>query len=178
MPGGMLACAATSFATSVASRVVSPLLCQLSFLATRPMRSGARFGKRGILPENAHCRAIALGSLTIGNEEARREPDSAAVRGWPSSRNLDLAIASRRRTIYGSDYCAEDALNPWPARCGEYNDGDSPRGEILLILEVCVGGDEDGKSLSLGGVEQFSVLELRPTALVSRHYLVVHQHLP
>ena len=78
---------------------------------------------------------------------------SAARCGWPYSWNLDFDVAARPRPVHGSDYSFGDALNPEPARCGEHNDSELPRCEVLLIFEVRVGGHQDSESFFLSGVE-------------------------
>ena len=64
-------------------------------------------------------------------------------------------------------------LDSQPARCGKYNDGEFSRLEILLVLEVCVGGHKDRESFLLGRVEQLPVLELRSAALMGGYHLML-----
>jgi hypothetical protein len=88
------------------------------------------------------------------------------LKGWTSSWNLDFDVRAWGRAIHRSNDCASDSLNPRPARCGKYNDGEPSRREILLRLEVRVGRYKDGEAFLLSRVEQLSVLELGPASLM------------
>jgi len=103
---------------------------------------------------------------------------SGSTAGWPSSWNLGFDIASRRGTVHRGDHSLNSALDPGPARCGEHHDGELPRGEVLLILQIRVGSRKNRESFFLGGVEQLSVLELRPASLVSGYYFMLGKHPP
>jgi hypothetical protein len=67
--------------------------------------------------------------------------------------------------IYRGDHRFDRALDSRPARRAEDDDREPPANEVLLVLQVRVGGDQDREAGRLGGVEQFAVLQLRPTAL-------------
>ena len=62
-----------------------------------------------------------------------------------------------------------------PARCAQYDDRDAPRGQILLILQVLVGGDHHFESGVIGCLQQCSVSERRPSALVGSLYSMQQQ---
>ena len=101
---------------------------------------------------------------------------SAAAPGWPSSWNLDFEVRARSRAIYRSNDYVSDSLDPRPARCGKYNDGELSRHEILLMLEVRVGRHKDSETFLFSRVEQLSVFELRPAPLMGGcHFMLCQQ---
>jgi hypothetical protein len=68
-------------------------------------------------------------------------------------------------------------LDSWPTGCKQNNDGNAAASEVLLVLEVLVGGDKNFKARLLCCGDEITVLELRPTLLVRCHYLMVNQRL-
>ena len=45
-------------------------------------------------------------------------------------------------------------------------------GQVLLVSQACIGGDENLEAFAFSGIEEFTVLELRPTAFVRRRNLM------
>ena len=63
-------------------------------------------------------------------------------------------------------------LDPRPAGGGKHDDGDAAAGEILLVFQVLVGGDQHLEAGSLHLGDQLTVLECRPVELECRADLV------
>jgi len=68
-------------------------------------------------------------------------------------------------------------LDAGPARRGQNNDGNVPRLQVLLILELRVSGDEYLEAFLLRRIQQLAVLQPRPVALVRGRYFVMRQRL-
>lgn len=108
----------------------------------------------------------AIGGDAIVSEvrTAREAPCSA------SSRNADLDEVFCRTSCHGIRNGIGRRTDSRPARCAQYDDRDAPRGQILLILQVLVGGDHHFKSGVLSCLQQCSVSQRRPPALVGGLY--------
>jgi len=70
-----------------------------------------------------------------------------------------------------------DTLDSGPTRGKEAYNRDPARGQILLVAQARVRGDENLEAFALSGIEQFAILELRPTAFVRSRNLVLRQRL-
>lgn len=81
--------------------------------------------------------------------------------------NLDLNVRSARGAVDGLDDLRERALNSGPTGGLQHDDADSPSREALLIFEIGIGRDDQIETRSLGGIDQFAVLEPRPSIFVS-----------
>ena len=95
-----------------------------------------------------------------------RRSAQAPERGSDGTRHADLAIATSLRLIDGRSHLRKVALNSRPA-CGEQNDdGQTAPGQVLLVPEVLVSGDEDLEPGLLGCRDEVAIRELRPALLV------------
>jgi len=54
---------------------------------------------------------------------------------------------------------SDGALDARPARRAEYNNGDTPRREVLLILQVRISRNEYLEAFLLGYIEQLAVFQ-------------------
>ena len=63
----------------------------------------------------------------------------------------DLGIRSRSGDLDGCHDQRGCGLDARPTGGAQNNDGDASRGEVLLVLEVCVGGDQHLQTMALGG---------------------------
>ena len=80
--------------------------------------------------------------------------------------NFDVASGDRLADC--CDHTWQLSLDARPARREEHNDRDAATGQILLVLEAAVRGDEDFKPRRLGFGDQQTVLKRRPSALERR----------
>lgn len=74
-------------------------------------------------------------------------------------RQVHFNVLTRLGSIDGRYDCREVALNPWPTGGLQHNDRQTAIGEILLVLEVAVGGDEDLKSVRFRGSNELPVFQ-------------------
>ena len=82
------------------------------------------------------------------------------------ARHADLPIAACLCLIDGRDHLQKVALNSRPA-CGVQNDdGQAAAGQVLLVPEVLVSGDEDLEPGLLGCRDEVAIRKLRPVLLV------------
>ena len=62
--------------------------------------------------------------------------------------------------------------NDWPDIGRQHHEGNPPVGQILLVANVTVGRDQNGKSISLRGRDQFAVCQTRPSHIIGGTNLV------
>jgi hypothetical protein len=80
--------------------------------------------------------------------------------------NRDFLIRSNANTFDGVPYGLNMGLNTWPRGRGQHQDGDLPFGEVLLVLEVLVGCDEQLIACLLGRIKQLAIGENCSSLLV------------
>ena len=91
--------------------------------------------------------------------------------------NLDLKVGSGGSDFDRINDRRNDTAYARPA-CGKQADnGDAPNTKVLLIPKARVGRDKDFEAVLFSGVQQLTVLQRRPAALVSRRHFVVEQRL-
>jgi hypothetical protein len=69
---------------------------------------------------------------------------------------------------YFSDY----ALNPRPAGCTQNQDADLSLRQILLVLEVLIGRDQQFKPLVLSLLQKFAIFQTPPTQFMRSRNVV------
>ena len=92
--------------------------------------------------------------------------------------NAHLEVHPRPARLHGTHNVLRGELDARPTRRTEYDDRDTPGLQVLLVLEVGVGCEQESELVVLCGVDQLSVLESCPTKLLRRAHLVRHQELP
>jgi hypothetical protein len=98
------------------------------------------------------------------------------MRSSPScSRNFDLRVTPWPRPFNCTKNWANGALNARPTWRCEGNDGDAAGCKVLLVLQVDVGCDKRVEPFLFGGVQQLSVRQLRPAALVGGDDFMLRQ---
>jgi hypothetical protein len=65
-------------------------------------------------------------------------------------RNFDFRIASGHGCIHGGNHAVDVAVDGRPLRIAEYNDGDSPAFQVLLVLDIFVRGKQKVEPRFLG----------------------------
>ena len=65
-----------------------------------------------------------------------------------------------------------------PVGCEEYDNGELTTGEILLIAQVLIGGDDGCKTGGFRRAEQFAILKRAPALLEGRDDLVTVERAP
>ena len=88
------------------------------------------------------------------------------------SRNRNLNIAAWRCEIDGLCHAFNHALDARPTRCGQYNNCYFAAREILLISEILVGRDQNGKAVLFGFLQQLAIFQIVPTELKGRDDLM------
>src|SRR5947209_4956477 len=74
-------------------------------------------------------------------------------------RNLDLGKTARRRRVHCRSNLRKPGPDELPTSLAEDDDRDSPSGQLLLVSNVSIGGEEELKSGSFGCIEKFAVLK-------------------
>lgn len=77
-------------------------------------------------------------------------PDSPALPHLVDFGKLDLHVAARYGVIDSAEHGNDLALDPRPARRGQDDNSDVPRAEVLLVLQVPIGRDENLESFTFG----------------------------
>ena len=90
----------------------------------------------------------------------------ASNEGLGGAFGADLLVRARYRCIDCLDYRRQCTLEPRPARCEQYDDRDAALGQVLLVLEVSVGGHEDLEPILLSRGNENTVLKLGPAQLI------------
>lgn len=75
------------------------------------------------------------------------------------------------------DNAIDCGANARPTRRREHQYRDAPRRQVLLVLQVLIGRNEQGEIGVFGGLQQFSILQLCPSALERRIDGVASQEL-
>ncbi len=83
--------------------------------------------------------------------------DAAAV--WESDRR----IAARRGGCDSGQHVRQMIEDDWPHTCGQLDQCDLSLGEVLLIADVAVTGDQDREASGLGSTDQRAVFGCRPS---------------
>lgn len=95
----------------------------------------------------------------------------------PRSLDKDLGKAARHSRIDRKNNWLNICLYSRPTCCAQNDNGDSTGCEVLLVLQIGVGGYEHRKTSQLGGLEKFAVLQRRPTKLIRGRDLMREQEL-
>ena len=82
--------------------------------------------------------------------------------------NRDLKVRSGGTRFNRINDRRNDTVYARPACGKEANNGDAPNTKALLIPKARVGRDKDFEAVLFSGVQQLTVLQRRPAALVSR----------
>lgn len=69
------------------------------------------------------------------------------------------------------------ALDSWPTGREQNDDGQATTGQILLVLEILVGCNEDLEARLFSRCNEFTVLKLRPTLFVRGDDFMAQQRL-
>ena len=77
-----------------------------------------------------------------------------------------LDVFAPRRFLHCSNNLGKNIANTWPTGGLKYQNGHAPAGQVLLVLQVLIGGDEDVKLRALGSGNELAILQTRPTAFV------------
>ena len=88
------------------------------------------------------------------------------------SRDFDFDVRSREGVVDRVDHGVSHMLYPRPTRRAENNDGNASGFQVLLILQVRIGGDKNSEVFLLRDIEQRSVLECGPSSFMrSRDFM-------
>ena len=121
-----------------------------------------------------------LRKRTLGTIHDRRFRCQQVTLRRPATRlgNRHLDVPARCNAADGGSDFSRGATDPWPTRGREDDNGDPPGAEMLLVLEVRVGGDEHLEAVRLGSSQQLAIAECRPALLVGRDYRVRRKQMP
>lgn len=81
------------------------------------------------------------------------------------SRDRNLDITAWRGGINGLCHAFNLAFDARPTGCGQHNDCDLATREVLLISEILVGRNQNGKAAFFGLLQQVAVFQIVPTKL-------------
>lgn len=84
------------------------------------------------------------------------------------SRDNNFNITTWRGGIDGLCHVRCHALDARPTGCGQYNDCDFAAHEVLLISEILIGRDQNGKAVLFGLLQQFTIFQIVPTQIKDR----------
>lgn len=79
-------------------------------------------------------------------------------------RTFDFRITSGHGCIHRSNHAVYIAVDGRPLRIAEYNDGDSPAFQVLLVLDIFVRGKQKVEPRFLGWRQQFTVRQGIPAS--------------
>ena len=86
--------------------------------------------------------------------------------------DLYLDIAAESCPIDREHHGRDFRLNLRPTRGEEHHDGQSPLAQVLLVLQILVGGHQDLESSSFSLGDQVTVLKGAPGELIDGGYVV------
>ena len=87
-------------------------------------------------------------------------------------RNRNLNITTWRGGINDLCHAFSLALDARPTGCSQHNNRDFAALEVLLILEILVSRDQNGKAVRFGLLQQFTVFQIVPAKLKGRDNLM------
>lgn len=92
---------------------------------------------------------------------------------WVSRWDVNLEVVSSRGTVDHAYHRVDYSLDPGPARREEDYESDRAADEILLVLQVRVGGHHHAKPELLGAIQELAVPQRRPAELIRSRDVVV-----
>jgi len=81
------------------------------------------------------------------------------------SRDRNFNITAWRDGIYGIRHDFHCAFDARPAGGGQHDNGDFATREILLISEILIGRDQNGKAVLFGLLQQLAVFQIIPAQI-------------
>ena len=77
--------------------------------------------------------------------------------------NIHFSAGASRRGVHCGHDESHVQLQDWPLRIGKHDDRDRAAGQILLVADVLVRGDQHFKAGAFGSGEQVAIVESVPT---------------